>query len=279
MRRDPAPAKLGVLAGAGDLPARLIAAARKDGRDVFVIAFEGHTPPDLVSGGVDHAWVRLGAAGAAIKALKKAGATDLVLAGAIRRPGLKELRPDLTAARILAKVGAAALGDDNLLRAIVKVLEEEQGFRVLAVEDILPDLLVPSGLLGRHAPDDEARADMTRAAAVARALGRLDVGQGAVVQQGLVLAVEALEGTDAMLERCAGLRRDGPGGVLVKVRKPQQDQRADLPTVGVATVNAAAAAGLRGIGVEAGGALIVDPDDTIAAADAAGLFLVGLDPP
>ena len=114
---------------------------------------------------------------------------------------------------------------------------------------------------------------------MASGIGALDVGQGAVVQQGLVLAVEAAEGTDAMLARAAKLRRDGSGGVLVKVRKPGQESRADLPTIGVATVEAAARAGLRGIAVEAGGALVLDSDSVIRAADEAGLFLLGVEVP
>jgi DUF1009 family protein len=113
---------------------------------------------------------------------------------------------------------------------------------------------------------------------VARTLGVLDIGQAVVVQQGLVLGVEAIEGTDALIQRVGPLRRDGPGGVLVKVAKPQQDRRIDLPTIGPATIAQAAAAGLRGIAIEAGGAIILDKAATAAAADEAGLFLLGLDP-
>jgi DUF1009 family protein len=121
-------------------------------------------------------------------------------------------------------------------------------------------------------------ADIRRGIEVSRGLGHLDVGQAAVVQDGMVLGIEAAEGTDALLARCAGLRREGPGGVLVKTRKPQQESRIDLPTIGAGTVTAAATAGLRGIAVEAGGALVVDRPAVVRAADEAGLFILGVDP-
>jgi DUF1009 family protein len=142
----------------------------------------------------------------------------------------------------------------------------------------LAEALGPVGLLAGPAPDALALADIARGVAIARALGGVDVGQGCVVQQGIALAVEAAEGTDAMLARCAALARDGPGGVLVKLVKPGQDRRADLPTVGVETVRGAARAGLRGIAYEAGGTLLVDRAASCEAAGAAGLFLLGLDP-
>jgi DUF1009 family protein len=257
------------------LPARIAEACRARGRDIFILAFEGHAARADIPADLPQAWVRLGAAGTGFRLLREAGVAEVVMAGRIRRPSLTDLRPDLRTVRFFARVGLKALGDDGLLKAVVTELETE-GFRVVGVEAILPDLLVPEGVLGRTGPDDQALADIARGIEVARGIGALDVGQGAVVQQGIVLAVEAVEGTDAMLARCRTLRRDGSGGVLVKVRKPGQERRADLPTIGPATVRAAAEAGLRGIAVEAGGALIVDRTATVAAADAAGLFVVGV---
>jgi DUF1009 family protein len=133
-------------------------------------------------------------------------------------------------------------------------------------------------VLGRHAPDAQAWADIARGAEVVRALGSVDVGQGCIVQQGIVLAAEAIEGTDQMLARAGALARPGPGGVLVKLVKPGQDRRADLPTIGPATLLAAHAAGLRGVAFEAGGTLLTDRDACIAEADRTGLFLLGLHP-
>jgi hypothetical protein len=266
---------LGIVAGGGPLPMRLVDACRQAGRGVFVLAFRGQTD-DGDFRGAPHKWSRLGAVSDNLQALRQAGVVDLCMAGRFRRPSLKEIRPDWRGAAFLARVGFQALGDDALIQAMRRELEEREGFRLVGPHDILAGLLAEAGCPTRTAPDAVAHADIRRGLEVARALGRLDVGQGAVVQEGVVLAVEAAEGTDAMLARCAGLKRAGPGGVLVKARKPQQDDRLDLPTVGPATVAAAAAAGLRGIAVEAGAALIVDRAATIDAADRAGLFLVGL---
>ena len=162
---------------------------------------------------------------------------------------------------------------------IVRELEETEGFRVVGPQSILPDILATAGTYGTIQPDSMARRDIDRGIVVAKAIGALDVGQAAVVQEGMVLAVEAAEGTDAMLERCRDVRRDGPGGVLVKVRKPRQEDRADLPTIGVSTIANVAAAGLAGIAVEAGGTLIIDRPAVIAAGDSAGLFLIGIEIP
>jgi len=267
--------KLGILAGGGTLPARIAAAVRGQGRDVFIVAFDGHTDPVTVDGW-PHLWSRFGAAGSIIARLKQEGVRELVFAGPVRRPSFTELLPDWYTTKFLAKIGTRALGDDGLLRSVAKELEGE-GFRVVGLHDLLGELLTPPGPVGRLRPDAEAERDIARAVEVARALGALDVGQGAVVQQGIVLAVEAIEGTDAMLERCAAVRRPGPGGVLVKVKKPQQDRRLDLPTMGVTTVENAARAGLRGIAVEAGGSLLVDRAAVAEAADRLGLFVVGID--
>lgn len=267
--------RLGILAGGGRLPARIIEHCQATQRPVFVVAIEGQAEADVVEG-VDHVWLRLGAGGKILNALRDAGVTEVVMAGAVRRPSLADLRPDLHTTAFLARTGAAALGDDGLLRAVVREIEERFDMRVVGVDSVLPDILAPAGLLAGPQPDEQAMADIRRGLVVARGIGALDVGQGAVVQQGIVLAVEAAEGTDAMLSRCGSLARPGPGGVLVKVRKPAQDRRADLPAIGPDTVRAAAAAGLRGIAVEAGGSLIVDRNGTLAAAETAGLFVIGV---
>jgi DUF1009 family protein len=271
------PCALGILAGGGPLPGRVAAAAQASGRPVFLIGLEGFAQPQVLAP-FPHAYARLGAAGRILSLLRAQGCRDLVLVGPVRRPSLLDLRPDAEGARILARIGRAAFaGDDGLLAAVVRILGEE-GFSIVGAHEILTEVVGPRGRLGRAALDAAALADIARGVAVARALGVVDVGQGCVVQQGIVLAVEAIEGTDAMLERAAGLRRPGPGGVLVKLVKPGQERRADLPTIGPGTVRAAAAAGLRGIAFEAGGTLLTERENLIAAADAAGLFLIGIDP-
>ncbi|NKD84757.1 LpxI family protein [Haematospirillum jordaniae] len=266
---------LGIVAGSGDLPAQAADACRQGGRPYFVLALKGYAEPSWV-GAHPHVWVRLGAAAEGFAALKKAGVTDVVMIGAVRRPGVLDLCPDWRAARLFARIGLRALGDDGLLRAVIAEFEAE-GFRVIGIDDVLRDVVMPRGVLGRHAPDNQARQDIIRGAEVARSLGLLDVGQGVVVQQGIVLAVEAVEGTDAMLSRCLDLRRDGNGGVLVKMRKPAQEQRTDLPTIGPETVRAAFAAGLRGVAIQSGAGLFVHRSEAVSEADRLGLFVVGVD--
>jgi hypothetical protein len=271
------PPALGILAGGGMLPGRVAAAAAAAGREVFLLGLEGFAEASVLAPW-PHATVRIGAAGRILALLREHGCRDLVLVGPVRRPSLLDLRPDAEGARLLTRIGRAAFaGDDGLLAAVVRVLGEE-GFRILGAHDILTEAVGPKGLLSRSRADAAAMADIARGVKVARALGAVDVGQCCVVQQGIVLAAEAAEGTDAMLARAATLRWPGPGGVLVKLVKPGQDRRADLPTIGVGTIRAAAAAGLRGVAFEAHGTLLAEREAVVAAADEAGLFLLGIDP-
>jgi DUF1009 family protein len=267
---------LGIIAGSGGLPRRLIDSCRAVGREVFVLAMQGEAEAEQLYD-VPHAWCRIGAAAKGLALLRDNRVTDLVIAGGIRRPTLSAIRPDWRAAKFFAKVGYRMLGDDGLLSAAVKELEIE-GFRLLGAHELLEAAAVPEGPIGRLTPSEEAAADIRRGIAIARAIGGLDIGQAVVVQQGLVLGVEAIEGTDALLKRCAELRRDGEGGVLVKLEKPGQERRIDRPTIGPRTVRLAADAGLQGIAVEAGATLLLDRDEVVRAADAAGLFVIGVRP-
>jgi DUF1009 family protein len=270
----PVPPKLGLVAGGGDLPRLIAAACREQRRPLFVAAIDGVCDPATVAGS-DHLWLDVAAVGRLVEALRAAGCAEVVLAGHVARPDFARLRPDWQGVKLLPRVlQAAARGDDALLRTLVAFLEE-QGFAVIGADDVVAGLLAPAGPLGRLAPSAEDEADIRRGFAVVRALGALDVGQAAVVRNGLVLGVEAAEGTDALLARCATLQPAGRGGVLVKLPKPGQERRVDLPVIGVATVAAAAAARLAGIAVATGGALVVDRAAVAAAADAAGLFAVG----
>ena len=270
--------KLGIVAGAGPLPGKLVEACRTRGRAVFVIAIEGEADAAALAG-APHARVRLGAAGRVVRLLHEQGCEDVVLAGPIERPPLSSLRPDRRGARILGRLIAARGGDDSLLAVVIEELEAE-GFRVVGADEVLAELLAPAGCWGAHRPDSAALADIERGVAVIQGLGALDIGQATIVQQGRVLGVEAAEGTDRLIARCADLRlAAGPAGVLVKMAKPGQQRRADLPTIGPRTVEGAASTGLAGIAVEAGGALSPDRDEAVALADRLGLFLYGLSAP
>ena len=273
----PMQSTLGIIAGGGDLPLKLLQSCQESGRPCFVLRFED-TQDDHAFVGAPHARVRLGAIGEALNNLRAAGVQDVVMAGRIKRPALSSLRPDMAAAKLLKKIGAAFFsGDDALLRALVSFLEEE-GFCVLGAEDVIAGLLLPEAVLTRIAPDDEQTRDIEIGLRIAKTLGALDVGQAVIVQQGYVLGVEAAEGTDALIERCAALRREPQGGVLVKAKKPAQESRVDLPAIGLSTILRLHESGFAGIACEAGGALLIGRDETIAKADEFGLFVVGTKP-
>jgi DUF1009 family protein len=270
-------APLGIIAGGGPLPGQVAAAANAAGRPVFIAALENFAEPRIVAP-FPHRFFRLGAIGGIRDALRAQKCVDIVMIGPVKRPSLLSLRPDAEGARLVAKIGRAAFaGDDGLLAAVIRVLGEE-GFNVLGAHDILRDALGPEGLLSRGQPDGQAMADVRRGVEVLKIIGAADIGQACVVQQGIVLAVEAVEGTDAMLGRVAAIARPGPAGVLVKLSKPGQERRADLPTIGEATIRHAHNAGLRGVAFEAGGTILTDRLAMIAAADETGLFLIGVQP-
>lgn len=272
-----APQPLGIIAGGGEVPLRIARAAEAAGRPVFVIALEGFANPAQY-----RPWsvlpCRIGAAGQMLDWFRAQGVRQIVLSGNVKRPSFLTLRPDAGAVKLLARISARAFGgDDQLLAAVVAVLREE-GFEPIGGQEILGALLTPPGLLTRAQPDALALADIARAIPVVRALGAADVGQGAVVQQGLVLAVEAIEGTDAMLARAGGLRREGGGGVFVKLVKPGQDRRVDLPTIGPETIRGVIGAGLAGLAIEADGCIIADRERTLALAEEGGIFLLAIVP-
>ncbi|MFY9287922.1 MAG: UDP-2,3-diacylglucosamine diphosphatase LpxI [Alphaproteobacteria bacterium] len=266
--------KLGIIAGGGAAPRYLIEACQKTGRPFHVVCLEGQADKDLAQD-VPHLWLPLGAATKLKELADAEQIKEIVMIGRVRRPSLLEIKPDWLALKVLTKIGMNMLGDDALLRAIGTAMEEEAGVKVIAIQDVFKDLLTPEGQLGSVAIDEEAQKDITRGIDVAKALGRLDVGQSVIVQQGMVLGVEAIEGTDALIKRAAGLKREGTGSILVKIAKPQQDNRYDLPTIGPDTIAAMAEAGVRGVVLEAKRSLLIEREKTIAAADAAGIFIMG----
>lgn len=274
---------LGLIAGGGELPRAAAQAARAAGRDVFVVALAGSITEDWVDA-FPHEFFSPGEPGRIIKALKGAGATEVLLCGRVDRPKFNEMKLDAKGVLLLPKaIAAARKGDDALLRFIVGICEDE-GLTALSVAQAAPGLVCGEGVLGNVVPGDQARADIASAFRIVRALGALDVGQAAVVCDGLALAVEAAEGTDAMLVRIPTLRESlrgtagQPRGVLVKALKPTQDAKTDMPVVGVATIAGAHAAHLAGIALEAGAALILDKAAVTAEADRLGLFVIGMKP-
>ncbi len=269
--------KLGLVAGGGPFPARVAEAARARGHEVFVVLLRDFHD-DAALRAYPHMEERVGAGGAIIQRLRAEGITHLVLCGRAKRLSPLTLWPDAWMAKVIARLGKAVFaGDDTLLRNFIAILGEE-GFEVIAPQSLLPSSTAEAGLLAGEAPDDMARADIIRGIGVLRALADHDVGQSVVVQQGLILGIEAVEGTDALLARAGSLRRDGPGGVLVKLAKPRQELRVDAPVVGSITVAGAAEAGLRGIAIEAGRTILADGEGLLAAARQRGLFVLAIQP-
>ncbi len=275
---------LGIIAGGGPIPLMLAQQCQAEGRPFFIAGIIGAASPDIAR--FPHQWVGIGAVGALMRALRRHACEEVVFIGAVRRPDLRNLKLDWGGIQFLPRYARAALGgDDQLLRALVTEFER-RGFQVIGVHELLGDICAPAGILGRVQPRPGDQVDIARALHVARQIGVLDIGQGAVVCGGVVLAVEAAEGTDAMLARCAqlpqGLRATldskggGRRGVLVKLPKPGQDRRIDMPAIGMTTLRLAAAAGLAGIAFEADGALLVDVPAMIRESDLLGMFLIGL---
>ncbi|MBE6444192.1 MAG: LpxI family protein [Alphaproteobacteria bacterium] len=270
--------KLGIIAGGGSIPQQLIEQCQKQQLDFVVLAIEGNADSNLFKNATfTYKWIRLGQAGTGFKFFVEQGVKDVVMIGTIRRPSFFDLVPDLRTTAFFAKVGAKALGDDGLLRAVVSEIEKD-GMKVKGIHEVMPDILVKEGVLTKRKPSKQDIIDIKRGVEAAFELGRLDIGQAVVVQQGLVLAVEGIEGTDELLRRCKDYRRKGGGGVLVKLRKPQQDMRIDLPTIGPRSVERAHESGLEGIVVHAGNGLIVDEKETIALADKYKMFIIGATP-
>ncbi len=272
--------RLAIVAGGGDLPRRVAEQARRTGRNPFVVGLKGFVEQALLQE-FNGPELSVGELGKLIQLMKKEGCEEMVFAGWLKRPDFGSLKLDLKGAVSLPKILAAATkGDDALLRSVMDVFSDA-GFRIIGADDVLNDLLVAAGPLGAIIPAPEHWPDIKRAAEVAQISGSLEIGQGAIACAGLILAVEAQEGTDRMLARIPDLipeirgTREARRGVLVKRPKPQQERRIDLPTIGVTTVEGAAKAGLAGIAVEAGAALVVDREKVAAAANAAGIFIYG----
>ena len=272
---------VGLIAAGGVMPFAVADSLLARGIHPVLFALKGACDPVAVER-FRHHWISVGQVGRAMKLFRAENCRDLVFIGTLVRPALSEIRLDWGTLRVLGRVWAAFRGgDDHLLSGIGRILEQD-GFRMVGIKDVAPDLLVPEGCLTRTVPDENAAADISRGREVLRALSPFDIGQAAVVIDGHVVAVEDIEGTDGLLARVARLRKEGRirakagRGVLVKAPKSGQDLRFDLPTVGPRTVEGAAATELAGIAVVAGNTIVVEPQAMIEQADAAGLFVTGL---
>lgn len=276
--------RIAVVAGGGALPIAVVRTLERQGAGPFVVVIAGEAEDEAAFDGSDHIVMPVEEFGRLLPRLRNEGVGRLVMAGSVaRRPRLAAIRWSLSTLAQLPRVAAALLrGDDGLLRGLIGIAEAN-GIAVVGAHEIVPDLIAPQGNLTRVRPNAADRKDIEAASEAALAIGRLDIGQAAVAVGGRAVALEGIEGTDGLLERTAGLRGHGrladkARGVLVKRCKPRQEQRADLPAIGPDTVDAAHAAGLAGIAVDAGRSFILDFERTVARADELGLFVVGLAP-
>jgi len=270
-----------IVCGGGSFPGAIAEAVVRRGRRPVMFAIRGWADPAVVERHAHH-WIALGQAGRFLRLARSEHCREVVLIGTLLRPPLSQIRLDWTSIRLLPRaIGFFRGGDNRLLSGLAKLFEEA-GLRIIGVEDVAPEIIVPDGVLGRHQPSARDRIDIARALKVIAALGPFDVGQAVVVANEHVQAVEAAEGTDHLLARIANMREEGrvatPAGVgvLVKAPKPGQDRRFDLPAIGPRTIENVARAGLAGLAVAAGDTIIAEPAQTVAVADRARIFVVGV---
>jgi UDP-2,3-diacylglucosamine hydrolase len=271
-----------IACGGGAFPLPLAEAVRASGREVLLFLIRGFADPALER--FPHHWLALGQAGRLIRLMHQARSRELVFIGSLVRPRIWQIRFDLKSLALLPYLARLFRGGDNRLLSAIALYFGKQGIRVRGAHEVAPGLLMPEGVIGRRRPDADDEEDIAFGFSLVRTLGPFDVGQAAAIARKRVLAIEAAEGTSGLLANVAAMRLSGRlrlpkrAGVLVKAPKPNQDRRVDLPAIGAETIKEAAAAGLKGIAVEAGGCLVADANALVRAADAAGLFVVGIAP-
>ncbi|MFT6559342.1 LpxI family protein [Sneathiella sp.] len=266
--------RVGIIAGQGDLPLTLAETLKNRGEMPFLLLVKGEADPEKYKD-YPHEIIPITKIGKFLKALKREECRRVTMVGPVARPDFKNLFPDFEGLKLLGRItSAVSKGDDGLMRAITSFVEEK-GFKIVGAHEIAQDLLSTQGTLGANHPNEGDLKDINKGIAVIQALGEFDIGQAVIVRDEYVLGIEAAEGTENLIKRCATHKFEYPAGVLVKLSKPGQDLRADMPTVGPDTVRQAINANLRGIAIEAEASQIVDRDETIRLADEAGLFLLG----
>lgn len=266
--------KVGLIAGEGMMPVEIIKSCKERGIEVFVVGLSPYANQSDFDD-LPHVMAKMAEVGKITKFLKKNAVEYVVMAGGIKRPSFKELIPDWEGAKALAKLSLKDLGDDGLFRTVIGIFES-YGFRVLGIEDIVPEMMFHEGIYGKIKPSSDDMKDIERGYEVAKAIGSVDVGQAVVVQEGMVLAVEAVEGTDMMLDRAAAVKKKGKAPIMVKIKKPGQDTRTDMPAIGIRTIEQLHKYGIGGIAVEAGGILVIEREKVFKLADDWGIFIIGM---
>ena len=270
--------KLGIIAGGGHLPKMIIEACQMSGREYFVIGIDGHVSSEVLDG-IPHSLVSIARAGSGFEILKQEKIAEVVMIGDVRVPSLTKTWPDFRTLKFFGKSALKSLfgfnGDNSLLMSLANELEKE-GINVIGAHDILDNLLAPEGLLGAVKVPEGCLSDIKFGIAAALDLGRRDVGQAVIVNSGLVIIEEGKSGTGQMIKDSQNTFSNSRGGLLIKLKKPGQDRRMDLPTIGVTTVIEANEAELAGIIIQAGETIIVDLESVITAANQKGIFIKAL---
>ena len=266
---------LGIVAGTGTLISNLIKDCDRQQRPYIIIAFDGQTDPELIQDR-PHAWTKLGQVKHTLELLNEYKVTEIVMAGHFKRPSWSELKPDLKGMAWMSKIVGHTLGDDGLLKRMIRLIEAE-GFKVISPENILGEsLFIADGALTPLQPDAQALADIKQGCTILNHLAAMDVGQAIVIQQELILGIEAIEGTQELIQRCGQYKRPGPKPTLIKLCKPHQETRVDRPTVGLSTMKALAEHGYGGMALQAHGVIVLDQPQISAMANEYGMFIYGV---
>jgi len=260
---------IAIIAGGGDLPLKLLDKLQNLERSYVVASIKGQGPDGYPS-------FEIGEIGSFLNFVKEAGASEILLCGSVKRPSFLSLKLDPIGKKWFRSLGVRAfLGDDSLLKGIKKLLEKE-GLSIISPQSILETLLTPIGVLTKTKPTDRDLQDIARGLFVLNILSKTDIGQSVVVQEGVVLGVEASEGTGALIKRCLDLKLSELGGVLVKTSKINQEKAIDLPTIGKNTILEAKYSKLSGIALGASQSQIIDFEETVRSADENGIFIIGV---
>ena len=266
--------KLGIIAGNGVMPKEVIEHCKKIKRDYFVVGLEPYVLTETVEGS-PHILAKIGEIGKIFKYFQAKGVKEIVFAGGIRRPSFKELIPDWEGVKLMGKIAINSMGDDDIFRKLFDEIEKK-GFKVVGAQDVVPEMMLTEGTYSKTKPTKADLLDIELGIKVSKAMGQLDVGQACVVQENIVLAVEAREGTDAMINRVSELKRKGKAPVFIKVTKPGQDTRVDLPVIGPRTMEFIISNGIKGIAVETGATLFLEKEKVFKMAEEAKVFIMGI---
>lgn len=264
---------LGLVAGGGQFPVMVAQSAREKGVKVSVVAFDRETSPEIQNWAEDLIWIKLGQLGKMIRYLKEQNAREVVFAGPINKPGAFDIRPDLRAIRLLLSLKSR--NDNSLLSAVAAELSSE-GMEVVSALKYVPELVSAPGCMTRRKPSRQEQEDILFGWPLIKQIGAMDIGQCIVIRERAVVAVEAVEGTDAAIVRAGGLV--GPGCCVIKTFKPGQDQRIDLPALGAGTIETMARARASCLAYEAGSSLFFDREKAISTADRHKIAVLGIDP-